>query len=268
MKIIFIMVYLIAQNLLASEVIARVNNSKITQKEVNAFVTSQHLNSDFSLLTPAQQKAVIDKLIESKLFLEDAKRIKVDKTPEFKVALEKAKEKLMLDFWMKRKVEEIVILDREAKIYYRDNFKQFERPASVKVRHILLSTKSEAKVIIRRLQRNHNHLKETFIRLAKENSTGPSAINGGELDWFIKEQMVPEFSEAAFSLSKGKITTQPIKTQFGYHVIYLEDKKEQGSIPFKMVKKEIIKVLRSLKFKEKLVRLSKKLKKSAVITVK
>ncbi len=269
MKVVFIIIYIILnQNLIASEIVATVNSLKVTQEEVDNFVHSQLPNAKFNLLTKEQQKGVIDKLIDSKLFLEDAKKIKIDKSLEFKKALKKIKEKLMLDFWMKRKVEEIKISNIEAKIYYRDNRDKFYRPASVKVRHILLSTKLEADKIIRELKRSKGNLKERFIELAKEKSTGPSAVNGGELEWFVREQMVPEFSEVAFSLSKGSITTKPVKTQFGYHVIYLEDKKDEGEIPFKVVKPNIIKILQGTKFKEKLAILSKKLRKRATIIVK
>ncbi len=263
------MVYiLLIQNLSASEVIATVDNANITQEEVDLFVKRQLPASNFNLLTPDQQKTIIDKLIDSKLFLEDAKKIKIDETEEFKEALKSLKEKLMLDLWMKKRVEEIKISDMEAKTYYLDNKDKFYRPTSVKVRHILLSTKQEAEDIIRELKYSKNNLREKFIELAKKKSTGPSAVNGGELNWFIKEQMVPEFSEAAFSLKKGTITKEPIKTQFGYHVIYLEDKKEQGLVPFEVVKPNIVKILRGMKFKEKLARLSKKLRKTATITVK
>jgi len=266
---IFIVVYLfmVGEELVASEVVATVNGIDITQKELNEFVVAQLPGANFSLLTYQQQQNVINKLIDSKLFLEDAKRIHIDKSPAFIEALKKEKEKLMLDFWMKKRVEEIAISDREAKIYYKNNQKKFNRPASVKVRHILLTTQEEARAIIRELEASRN-LKKKFIELAKSNSTGPSAVNGGELDWFIKEQMVPEFSEAAFALNVGEITHYPVKTQFGYHVIYLEKKHHAGSIPFKSVKSDIIKVLRSLKFKVKLEKLSKKMKKTAKISVK
>jgi parvulin-like peptidyl-prolyl isomerase len=104
--------------------------------------------------------------------------------------------------------------------------------------------------------------------LAKEKSTGPSSVNGGELDWFIQEQMVPEFSNAAFFLNIGSFTKQPVYTQFGYHVIYLEDKKEKGIAPFKEVKQDIEKSLKVLQFKKELENISKKMRKTAKIIVK
>jgi parvulin-like peptidyl-prolyl isomerase len=269
MKIIFIMIYvLMGIKLMAVEVVATVNGSIISQEDVNAFVVSSIPGANFNVLTNVQKKSVINQMVDRKLFLEDAKKTKIAKNPDFIEALNKIRENLMLDYWMKEKVEEIIIDDREAKIYYRDNLLKFNKPASIKVRHILLTTEREALEIIQELNLNRYNLREKFITLAKEKSTGPSAINGGELDWFILEQMVPEFSEAAFALKKGTITTQAIKTQFGYHVIYLEDKKEKGIVPFETVKANIVKALRLSKFKTKLEKLSKKLKKTAKITVK
>jgi len=269
MKIIFIMIYsLMAIKLMAVEVVATVNGSTISQEDVNAFVISSIPGANFNVLTNVQKKSVINQMIDRKLFLEDAKKTKIANSADFKESLQKMKENLMLDYWMKKKVEEIIIDDREAKIYYRDNHLKFTKATSVKVRHILLASEREALEVIGELPSRGQKLKEKFISLAKEKSTGPSAVNGGELDWFVLEQMVPEFSEAAFSLKKGTITTQPVKTQFGYHVIYLEDKKKKGIVPFKTVKANIVKSLRLSKFKTKLEKLSKKLKKTAKITVK
>lgn len=267
-KMIILMFSLIPMTLLASEIVATVNGSEITQQDVNEFVVASIPGASFDKLNETQKKSVVNKMIARKLFLEDAKKIHIDKNPAFIVALQKMKENLMLDYWMKKKVEEIFISDEEAKTYYQKNKKKFYRSASVKVRHILVATEAEAVTIINELENYKGNLKEKFIELARTKSTGPSAVHGGELDWFIKEQMVPEFSTAAFLLQKNTITKQPVQTQFGYHVIYLEDKKEQGYIPFENVKADIVKSLRLVQFKTKLDNLSEKLKKTAKITVK
>jgi len=263
---IFIMIYtLTGVTLLASDqVVATVNGSNITQSELNEYVTSSISGATFSALTEEEKRAAITNMINRKLFIEDAKKIHVESNPQFILDLKKKTENLMLDYWMKEKAEEIIIDEREAKIYYRDNRVRFYQPASVKVRHILLSNEVDANYIIKKLLRSHS-LKKDFIRLAKEKSTGPSAINGGELDWFIQEQMVPEFSEVAFRLKKGRITQNAVQTQFGYHIIYLEDKREAGTVPFNMVKEVIVKELRLSKLKPKLEKLSKKLRETANI---
>ena len=88
------------------------------------------------------------------------------------------------------------------------------------------------------------------------------------MGWFQKDQMLPEFSNATFALRKGEITHIPIKTAFGWHVIYLTNKKPEGKIEFSKVKNSIINSLKLKKFQENLKKLSKELKKSAKITVK
>jgi len=254
---------------LADEVLAVVKGKSITKNDVNEFVIKSIPGATFSSLTDEQKKSVVNQMIDRKLFLEDAKKINIEDIIEYQEALKKLKENLMLDYWMKLKVEEIEIPESDAKRYYLKNIKKFSKPASVKVRHILLSTEDEAITLIAELELTpKSDIKEKFIALAHSQSIGPSAINGGELDWFTYEQMVPEFSEAAFALSVGSITKKAVQTQFGYHIIYLEDKKENHSIPYRAVKSDIIKALRLTRFKEKLDKLSKKLRKTVKIIVK
>ncbi len=254
-------------SLSAYEVLATVNGEGISKKDVNEFVVKSIPGATFNSLNEAQKKSVVNQMIERKLFLEDAKRGQIENNFEYQEALKKLKENLLLDYWMKEKVEEINISEEEVKAYYQKNLKKFLKPASVKVRHILVATEDEAITLIAELELS-SILREKFIALAHSESIGPSSVNGGELDWFVYEQMVPEFSEAAFGLKVGTITKKAVKTQFGYHIIYLEGKKEEGIVPYEQVKPDIIKSLRLSRFKVKLDRLSKKLKKSAKIIVK
>ncbi len=264
-RLLLVFSFVITLPLLASEVLATVNGYDITEEEVNAFVVKSIPGANYKDLDKVQKKTVVEQMIERRLVLEDAKKIHIEKSSGYQQALEKAKEKLMLDFWMKKKVEEINITKEEVKRYYLENSEKFIRPAAVKVRHILVTTKEEAVAIISKLK-NSKNLKNDFIELAKSESTGPSASNGGELAWFMYEQMVPEFSEAAFSIKVGTITTKPVQTQFGYHIIYLEDKRNKGLIPYEDIKPTIIKTLRLDRFKVKLEELRKSMRKRANIT--
>lgn len=252
---------------LSAEIFATVNGESIRKKDLNDFVIKSIPGASYSTLTDVQKKSVLNQMIERKLYLEDAKRIKVEDGSEYQEALKRLKENLILDYWMKKKVEEIVIPQTKVKKYYKHNIEKFTKPASVKVRHILLEMEDEAIALIAELELS-SMLREKFIALAHSESVGPSAINGGSLDWFTYEQMVPEFSEAAFSLTVGSITKKAIKTQFGYHVILLEGKKEKGSVAYELVQNEIVKSLRLVKFKTKLKKLSKRLKQTASIIVK
>ena len=255
-------------SLWASELVAVVDDKEISQQDLNNFVITNMPGAHYSFLSEAKKKSILEQMIDRKLFAQEAKRLHIEDNAEFKIALAKAKERLLVDYWMKEKAEEITIADKEAKEYYKNNLNKFYRDASVKVRHILVVTKEEANEIIDELMMNKIVLRETFIRLAKARSTGPSAVNGGELDWFVQEQMVPEFSAAAFALNIGEITKKPIFTQFGYHVIYLEDKKEAGVAPFSEVKPNIVKTLKIFQFKKELENISEKMRKTAKIIVK
>ncbi|CAA6804025.1 MAG: Peptidyl-prolyl cis-trans isomerase PpiC [uncultured Sulfurovum sp.] len=251
----------------ANEILATVNGEGISKKDVNEFVIESIPGATFSSLTTVQKKSVVNQMVERKLFLEDAKRTDIEQSADYQEALKKLQENLLLDYWMKMKVEEIIISKSDAQKYYYNNFEKFSKPASVKVRHILLATENKAIRLIKELELSAM-LKEKFIELAHSQSIGPSAVNGGALDWFIYEQMVPEFSEASFALKVGNITKKAVKTQFGYHIIYLEDKNEEGVISYEVAKRDIVKSLRLTRFKAKLEKLSKTLKETANIIVK
>jgi peptidyl-prolyl cis-trans isomerase C len=104
----------------------------------------------------------------------------------------------------------------------------------VKARHILMETEEEAKAVIEALNKG-----DDFAELASEKSTGPSASSGGDLGWFGQGQMVPEFSEAAFGMTPGNFTTEPVKTQFGWHVILVEDRKIAEAPSFEQVRDQL-----------------------------
>ena len=256
-----------ASSLSANEILATVNGESISKDDVNAFVVKNIPGATFSSLTKVQKESVVNQMVDRKLFLEDAKRTEIKNSFEYQEALKKLQENLMLDYWMKIKVEEIMISETDARRYYFNNNEKFSKSASVKVRHILLATEDEAITLITELGLS-SMLKEKFIALAHLESIGPSAVNGGELDWFVYEQMVPEFSEASFELEVGSITRKAVKTQFGYHIIYLEDKKKEGFVSYQIAKRDIVQSLRLAKFKSKLEKLSKKLKETANIIVK
>ena len=252
---------------MAGDVVATVDGKDITQNDVERFVSKSIPGAKYLLMNKQQQQKVIDQLIERELYIVIAKKDGIEKDSQFAIELEKAKENLILDIWMKNRLKNIVISDSEIEQYYRKHDSNFYRSASASARHILVSTQNEAKDIIKKLEYSSNP-KERFIELAKTHSTGPSGKNGGDLGWFSKDQMVPEFSTATFALTIGNFTHTPVQTHFGYHVIYLTDKKNAGTLDFSEVKERIANSIKLKKFKEDLKNLSKKLRKSANIIVK
>jgi peptidyl-prolyl cis-trans isomerase C len=122
-----------------------------------------------------------------------------------------------------------------------------------KARHILVKTKEEAEEIIKQLDAGKD-----FIELAKKHSTGPSADNGGDLGWFVPQRMVQPFADAVIALQKGQYTKQPVETQFGWHVILLEDVRQKTPPPFEQVKPQIEMMLKRKLVQEHIQELKQK----------
>ncbi len=248
----------------AAKVIAKVNGKSITTEDVAPMLAQS--GTRFEQLPPNIKQKVVDQAIERELLKEKAVKSGVTKSKEFKEALEKLKGDLALEVWMRKQYNSIKVSDKEAKSFYKKNIEQFKQPEMVHARHILVKDEAEAKKIIKELKKTpKSKLKEKFIELAKTKSVGPSGKRGGDLGYFKKGQMVKPFSDAAFNLKPGEFTKEPVKTQFGYHIIYVEDKKPASTVPFEKVKDKIKEQLKMKKFQETVKKEVEKLKKSAKI---
>jgi len=248
----------------ASDVLATVNGVAINKDYVNNVLKAQ--GKEFDKLPKEKQKEIVNKLIERELLAETAKKAGIEKDSEYKKALENFKKDLLIRVWMDKLYKRTLISDSEANDYYQKHKDQFKIPEKIHARHILVKTEDEAKKIIEQLKGlKGQELKEKFVELAKKKSTGPSGSKGGDLGYFSKGQMVKPFEDAAFALKKGTITTKPVKTQFGYHVIYVEDIKPASVADFKDVKQSIIAKLRQEAFAKKIKEAINNAKKDAKI---
>lgn len=257
---------IMATSVVASDILVTVNGQNITKQDAQAFVNASAPQANFMQLAPAEKKMVTDRLIEKVLFTELALQEGIDKKPEFKRNMEKIKDELLVNMWMKSQMDNAIVSDSEAKAFYDKNTEKFMEKASMHARHILLETQKDAQDIIASLKSLKGEaLKAKFIELAKAKSTGPSAKDGGDLGTFTKGQMVPEFSKAVWALENGTITTKPVKTQFGYHVIYLETKSAAKPTPYVNVKNKIITSLKQQQFTAKITEVAKELKSKAKI---
>ncbi len=255
---------LVASSAVAGKVLAEVNGKKITTEDIAPMLAQSGMT--FEQLPPQIKQKVVDQAIERELLKEKAIKSGIEKTKEFKEALAKLKSDLALEIWMRKQYNSIHISDKEAKEFYQKNIDKFKKPPMVHARHILVKSEEEAKKIIQELEKTpKDKLKEKFIELAKAKSVGPSGKRGGDLGYFKKGQMVKAFSDAAFSLKPGEFTKTPVKTQFGYHIIYVEDKKPAQTIPFKDVKEKIKQQLKMKKFQEIVKKEANKLRKHAKI---
>lgn len=259
-------VALISTSVVASDVLVTVNGKSVTKQDAEQFVAQSAPNAHFSQLDKKQQDMIKERLVEKVLFTELAKKDGIENDAEFKAAMDKIKEELVVNIWMKKQLDATLVSDGEAKEFYEKNKDKFKQPESVQARHILVKTEEDAKAIINELKNlKDSALKTKFIELAKAKSTGPSASKGGELGTFTKGQMVPEFSKAAWELKDGTITLTPVKTQFGYHVILVEKKNPSEAISYDKVKDKIVLSLKQKQFAVKIAEVAKELKSKAKI---
>jgi len=251
---------LIAVNgLLASgNIVAVVNGEKITKAEINEVLAQKHIT--YEQIPVQVRKKILDEIITQALLIQKAKKSGIENSPEFKKELKKLKDQLAFRLFLKNKMDSMKISEKELKAFYNKNKDlMFKEPAQVKARHILVKSKAEAEKIISELRKvPKSKLEQKFIELAKKNSVGPSGKMGGELGWFSKNRMIPAFSKVAFKLNKDEISLQPVHTRFGWHIIYVEDKKEGGYIPFEKVKNRIAQYLKMQELKKYIDRLKKK----------
>ena len=259
-------VAVMASSVAASDILATVNGKNITKEDAQAFVTAAAPNSSFMQLKPQEQKMVTDRLVEKELFTELAAKEGFEKKPEFQRNMEKLKNELLVNMWMKAQMDSIVVSDGDAKAFYDKNSAKFMQQDSMHARHILVKDEKEAQAIIDSLKSlKGDALKTKFIEVAQTKSTGPSGPKGGDLGTFAKGQMVPEFSDAAWALEVGQITTKPVKTQFGYHVIFLEEKTPAKPTSYDEVKDKILTMLKQQQFTAKVGEIAKELKSKAKI---
>jgi peptidyl-prolyl cis-trans isomerase C len=219
-----------------NKVLATINGTKITQKDVDQI--SADLDPQFARLPDDQRRlAALAAIIDIKSLAAKAEEEKIDQTPEFKARMEFLKDRALHNDYFKQQVVD-KITDADIRARYDKEMAAMPPQNEVRARHILVKTKEEAEAIIKQLDGGAK-----FEDVAKEKSTDGSAAQGGDLGYFGPGQMVPEFEKAANELEVGKYTKDPVQTQFGFHVIKLEDKRVQQPPAFDQVKDQVKQIL-------------------------
>lgn len=210
-----------------------VDGQPITQDDLNA--VEQEIGQSLSpQLSPAKrQDVIINAAINLRLAANEAEKEKVMDEATLQKRLAFYRQRILIDALVNKASQEAVT-DEAVKKAYDDQVKQMPAQDEVHARHILVASEDDAKKVEARLKAG-----EDFAKVAKEVSKDPgSADQGGDLGWFTKDRMVKEFAEAAFAMKPGEVS-QPVKTQFGYHVIKLEERRPQAPPPLDRVKKQI-----------------------------
>ena len=162
-----------------------------------------------------------DRLIDTYLMSEKAIASGLDEDPDLARAIQHIRSAMLRDALIQKEIETTITEDRLRAAYEERKGQEGFANEEVHARHILVESEEEAKNIITELDGGAD-----FVELAKEHSTGPSGPNGGDLGYFNRETMVPEFAEAAFTMEPGTYTENPVQTQFGWHIILVEDKRQ------------------------------------------
>jgi peptidyl-prolyl cis-trans isomerase C len=215
------------------KVVAKVNGKSITEADVR--FAEAEIGSDLGNLPAATKRRVlIEYLIENQLFAEAADGAKLGAGAEFDGRMQYWRRRALRDTYFDINVKGTVG-EADAKRFYDEQIQQLKPEEEVKARHILVDSQEKAKEVSEKIAGGAD-----FAQLAKEFSKDPGTKDdGGSLGYFGRGQMVPQFEEAAFTLKKGDVS-QPVQTQFGWHLIQLEDRRERKPPEFTAVKDRLI----------------------------
>jgi peptidyl-prolyl cis-trans isomerase C len=215
----------------SAKVLARVNGTEITDEDVKIALDDIGQSLPQQIEGPARQAYVLDYLIDAKLVAQKAEAEKMGEGPEFAKKVAYYRDKILMEDLL-GKVAKDAASDVAIQKTYDDVAKQQKPEEEVRARHILVENEPDAQAALKRVKAG-----EDFAKVATEMSKDPGS-KGGELGWFTKERMVPEFAEAAFKMQPGQIS-DPVKSQFGWHVIQVEERRQKQFPPLDQVRDQV-----------------------------
>ena len=227
---------LLAPALAAAQNIAIVNGKPVPKARAEALLqqVTKQAQSQGQQLPPETERQVKDEVVLREIFTQAAEKRGVTATPEYKTQMELARQSILIRELFADYQKKNPVTDAEIQAEY-DKFKAQAGDKEYRVRHILVETEDEAKALIVQIKGG-----ASFEETAKKASKDPgSAPNGGDLDWAAPGSFVPEFSNAMVKLEKGKMTEAPIKSQYGFHILKLEDVRDAQFPPLAEVKPQI-----------------------------
>ena len=216
--------------------IAIVNGKAVPKARVDAFIKQiqAQATSQNQQLPPDIDQRVRDKIVMDEIFAQEAEKRGLAATPEYKQQMEQARQAVLMQALLAEYAKKNSIGDADILAEY-EKFKAQATGTEYRARHILVEKEDEAKLLIAQIKGGAN-----FEELAKKNSKDPgSGANGGDLDFAAPGSYVPEFSQAMTKLKKGEMTQEPVKSQFGFHIIRLDDTRQAQFPPLEEVKPQI-----------------------------
>jgi len=219
---------------------ARVNDTPILLSALDLYARSR-IQKNAGDLTSSERETMLDELIRVRLLADAAETSELVNDPQITAELDIQRDQILARHMASDYLERNPVSEAELRLAYDKNIDQLSGP-QYKARHILLSSHEEALAVIEELNGGQN-----FEQLAIERSTGPSGPNGGDLGWFAAETMVAPFAAAVRTMEAGKRSLEPVETQFGFHVILLEDKRDQAAPGLDPVRAELTQFVRQEK---------------------
>lgn len=223
---------------MSQEVLAVVAGEEITQAEFDAFLQGVPREQQPYLSNPQFREQCLQQLIALHMFAKKGEEMKLAETEEFQKVLENARRDILAQMAMRETLKDVSVSDEEIKAYYEANAQQFQKGETVNAKHILTDSEGKCNSILESIVNGE----KAFEAAAQEFSTCPSGSKGGDLGTFGRGQMVKEFEEAAFNAEIGHVVG-PVKTQFGYHLIKVEQKNEAQTAALEEVKETIRRTL-------------------------
>jgi len=241
-----------------SKVLATVDGTSITEKEYDEYLAARQLQQPPVTDKAKERQVVLDEMINRQVLARQAENDKLDQQPDVYYQLKRQRENVLARSVLRKYLNDAPITDEEVEKRYQQEVEKTHK-TEYRARHILLKTEDEARAIIRQLQKG-----ASFAALAKAKSTDVrSGREGGDLGWFNQGQMIPEFFDAVMKLKKGEMTTEPVKTEFGWHVIKVEDTRPLRTPPLDEVKSGV----RQLVQQERIDKLVKELRDKAQVKI-
>ena len=216
------------------ETLLTINGQKISKTMYAVYFQDRTRNAPEAKNSPEVQMNVLNELANVIIIAQDAENKGIDKRPEVAASLALMRANLLAQTAIKEAADNIKPSEEEIKTFYAAEYVS-KAGMEFKARHILVEQEDEAKALIEQLDGGAD-----FAELAKTHSTGPTGKDGGDLGWFDANQMVKPFSDAVSAMEKGNYTKQPVKTQFGWHVILLEDTRKTEPPSLESARGEII----------------------------
>lgn len=225
------------------KILATVNGAKITKQDADQLISSIDPKQAAQFKSEEGQKQILNELINRKLFLMDALDNNVEKENDFQKRLEEVKNEILTQYAVGKVLKDVSVSMNEVEKYYFENKEKFKKPDTIKASHILLKEKEEADSILKKIKDGM-----AFEEAANKYSLCTEK-NGGDLGYFPRGKMVQEFEDVAFSMKPGEVS-EPVKTQFGYHIIKVFDKKKGDTESYKNIKHQLKQQLTSMKQRE------------------